>query len=155
MVGETVRGGGPGGTFPSGPHKFHFLGGTGGTQYITKMDPVYLSWAVFSNCNSCIGGFGPFETLVDPFPRGPQRPSPPTSGIISPALGMREIGHIYFPYYWSRTNGLSLAREAISTNGRAVGYVKSSDFRHRFCKESGRHVTFDFEHPGFQNVVTH
>ena len=40
----------------------------------------------FSNCNSCEGGFGPFETLGDPFPRGPPRPSLPTSGIISPAL---------------------------------------------------------------------
>ena len=39
--------GGPGGTFPSGTHKFHFLGGTRGTQYITKMDPFYFSWTVF------------------------------------------------------------------------------------------------------------
>ena len=33
MAGET-GGGGLGGTFPSGPHKFHFLGGTRG-------DPIY------------------------------------------------------------------------------------------------------------------
>ena len=33
-----------------------------------------------------MGGFGPFETLEDPFPRGPPEPSPPTSGIISLAL---------------------------------------------------------------------
>ena len=39
--------GGPGGTFPSGPHKFHFLGGTRGTQYITKMGPFYFPWTVF------------------------------------------------------------------------------------------------------------
>ena len=30
----------------------------------------------FSNCNSSIGSFGPFETLGDTFPRGPPRPSP-------------------------------------------------------------------------------
>ena len=30
MARETGGGGGPGGIFPSGPHKFHFLGGTGG-----------------------------------------------------------------------------------------------------------------------------
>ena len=39
--------GGPGGTFPSGPHQFNFLGGTRGDQYITKMGPSYFSWAVF------------------------------------------------------------------------------------------------------------
>ena len=44
---------------------------------------TWRKWALFtslglffSNCNSCIGGFGPFETLGDPFPRGPPRPSP-------------------------------------------------------------------------------
>ena len=40
-------GGGPGGTFPSGPHQFHFLGGTWGDQYITKMGPFCFSWTVF------------------------------------------------------------------------------------------------------------
>ena len=36
-----------------------------------------------------IGGFGPFETLEDAFPRGGggPGPSPPISGIIYPALG--------------------------------------------------------------------
>ena len=52
--------------------------------------PFFASLGLFfSTCNSCIGGFGPFETLTDPFPRGPQGlvpPPPPTSGIISPAL---------------------------------------------------------------------
>ena len=47
----------------------------------------------FSNCNSCIGGFGPFVTLGDPFPRGPPRPSPPpphlSNNLSSPA------GHEY------------------------------------------------------------
>ena len=32
MTGETGGGGRPGGTFPSGPHKFHFLSRTRGTQ---------------------------------------------------------------------------------------------------------------------------
>ena len=81
-------GGGPGGTFPSGPHKFHFLGGTRGTQYITKMGPFCFSWTFFfSNCNSCISSFGPFETLGDPFLRAPpQGLVPSTSGIISLVL---------------------------------------------------------------------
>ena len=70
--------GGLGGIFPSGPHQFHFLGGTRGTQYIyiTKMGPFTSLGLFFSNCNSCIGGFGPFETLEDPFPRRPPGPSP-------------------------------------------------------------------------------
>ena len=33
----------------------------------------------------------PFETLGAPFPGGPLRPGPPTSGIISPALGASGI----------------------------------------------------------------
>ena len=41
------------------------------------MVSFYFSWTVFSNCNSCIGGFGPLETLEDPFPRGPPEPIPP------------------------------------------------------------------------------
>ena len=36
--------------------------------------------------SSSIGGFGPSQTLGDPFPRGPQGLVPSTSGIISPAL---------------------------------------------------------------------
>ena len=47
MAGETGGGGGPGGTFSSGSYKFHFLGGTSGTQYITKMNPFYFSLTVF------------------------------------------------------------------------------------------------------------
>ena len=35
MAGET-GGGGREGTFPSGPHKFHFLGGTRGTNVKQK-----------------------------------------------------------------------------------------------------------------------
>ena len=40
------------------------------------MGPFYFFWTVFSNCSSCIGGFGPFEALGDPFPGGPLRPGP-------------------------------------------------------------------------------
>ena len=78
----------PGGTFPSGAPLIPFPGWDPGTQYITKMDPFYFSWTVFSNCNSCIGGFGPFDTLEDPFPRGPPRPSPPhlRNRFSSPAI---------------------------------------------------------------------
>ena len=47
MAGETGGGGGSGVTLPSGPHKFHFLGGT-------REDPVY-------NEN------GPFLLLLDCF----------------------------------------------------------------------------------------
>ena len=48
-----------------------------GTLYITKMGPFTSLGLFSSNCNNCIGGFGPFEILGDPFPRGPPRPSPP------------------------------------------------------------------------------
>ena len=59
--------------------------------HITKWALFTSLGPFFSNSNSCIGGFGPLETLGDPFPRGPPRPSPPppTSGIISPALPLR------------------------------------------------------------------
>ena len=91
MAGET---GGTGRDLPLRSTLIPFPGwDPGGTQYITK-------WALFTslglqlqsknNCNSCIGGFGPFETLGDPFSRGPPRPSPPPSHLSnnfsSPAL---------------------------------------------------------------------
>ena len=47
---------------------------------------------LFSYCNSCIGGFGPLETLGDPFSRGPQGLVPSTSGIISAALCLTPWG---------------------------------------------------------------
>ena len=34
---------------------------------------LLLDCFFFSNCNSCIAGFGPFDTLRDPFPRGPPK----------------------------------------------------------------------------------
>ena len=47
MAGET--GGGGGGTFPSGPHKFHFLGGTRGTEYMyNENGPILLLLDCFS-----------------------------------------------------------------------------------------------------------
>ena len=98
---EKPGGGEPGGTFPSGPHQFHFLGGTRGDQYITKMGSFYFSWIVFSNCNSCIGDFGPFETLGDPFPRGPPRPSPPPhlwNNFSSPVHKFMQFIHIHSPW---------------------------------------------------------
>ena len=70
--GETGGGGVPG-EGPSGlmgPG----LGGTGRTQFITKTDPflLLLDCFFFSNWNNWVGCFGPFETLGDPFLRGPQ-----------------------------------------------------------------------------------
>ena len=92
MAGET-RGGGPGGIFPSGPRKFHFLGGTRGTQYITKK-------TVFSNHNSCIGDFGPFETLGDSVGKVVSRPK--FAEQISVEVGEQNViftGIIFFSKY--------------------------------------------------------
>ena len=47
MAGETGGGGGAGGTFPSGPHQFHFLGGTRGDPIYTKMGLFYFYWIAF------------------------------------------------------------------------------------------------------------
>ena len=47
MAGETGGGGGLGGTFPSRPHKFHFLGGTRGPIY-NKNRPFLLIFDCFS-----------------------------------------------------------------------------------------------------------
>ena len=57
---------------PQGPTNAISCVGLGGGQYITKRGHFYFFLTVFSNFNSCIGGFRPFETLGDPFPRGPQ-----------------------------------------------------------------------------------
>ena len=77
--------GGPGGTFLSGPHKFHFLGETRGDPIYNENCPFLLLFDCFSAIS--IGGFGPFETFGDPFPRRPQGLVPSTSGIISPGIG--------------------------------------------------------------------
>ena len=45
MAGET---GGPGGTFPSGPHKFHFLGGTREDPVYNENGPLLLLFDCFS-----------------------------------------------------------------------------------------------------------
>ena len=65
------------GPSPPGPINSISCVGPGGTQYITKWALFTSLVLFFSNCSSCIGGFGPFETLGDPFPRGPPRSSPP------------------------------------------------------------------------------
>ena len=85
MAGET---GGREGPSPQGPINSISWVGPRGMQYITKM-ALFTSLGLhffFSNCNNCIGGFGPFETLGDPFPGGPEGLVPSTSGIISPVL---------------------------------------------------------------------
>ena len=56
-------------------------------QYITKWALFTSLGLFFSNCNSCIRGFGPFETLGDPFPRGPQGlVPPPLESFLQPCL---------------------------------------------------------------------
>ena len=84
MAGET---GGTGGTFPPGPINSISWVGPGGPIY-NENGPFLLLLDCFSAIAIVvgIGGFGPLETLGDPFPWGPLMPSPPTSGIISPAL---------------------------------------------------------------------
>ena len=87
MAGET--GGGGGGTgrdLPSGPINSISSVGPGGPIIYRKCFFFITLRLFFSNYNSCTGGFGPFETLGDPFPRGPQGLVPSTSGNLSPAL---------------------------------------------------------------------
>ena len=80
-------GGGPGGTFPSGSHKFQFLSGTRGDPILNENGPfLLLLGQFFSNCNSCIGGLGPLRHLQTLFLGGPQGLVPSTSELISPAL---------------------------------------------------------------------
>ena len=59
------------------------------TYIHTKMRSFYFFLGCFSAIATVvgIGGFGPFASLKDPFPRGPQGLAPPpTSRIVSPAL---------------------------------------------------------------------
>ena len=84
MAGET---GGTGRDLPLRAPLISLPGWDPGGPIYNENVPFLLLWdCFFSNCNSCIGGFGPFETLEDPFPRGHTGPSPPISGIISQAL---------------------------------------------------------------------
>ena len=68
-MGEETGGGGTGKDLPLRTPLIPFPGwDPGGTQYITQWALFTSLGLFFSNCNSCIGGLGPFETLGDPFP---------------------------------------------------------------------------------------
>ena len=72
------RGGGDReGPFPPGPINSISWVGPGGQIY-NENGPFLLLLGYFSAIAIvvAIGGFGPFKTLGDPFPRGPLRPSP-------------------------------------------------------------------------------
>ena len=64
------------GPSPPGPINSISWVGPGGPSIQRKWILFTSLGVLFSNYNSCIGVFGPFETLGDPFPRGPPRPSP-------------------------------------------------------------------------------
>ena len=64
------------GPSPPGPINSISWEGPGGPN-IYQNGPFLLLFQFFSNCSSCVGGFGTFEILGDPFPRGPPRPRPP------------------------------------------------------------------------------
>ena len=53
------------------------MGPGGPNTYIRKLTLFTTLGLLFSIRNSRIGGFGPFETLGDHFPRGTPRPAPP------------------------------------------------------------------------------
>ena len=88
MAGETGRD--REGPSPPGPINSISWVGPGGPKVKGKWTLFASLGLFFSNCNSCIGSFGPFETLGSLYLEGPPRPSPPppppTSGILSPAL---------------------------------------------------------------------
>ena len=68
-------GGGTGRDLPLRVPLFPFPGCDLGDPIYNENGPFLLLLnCFFSNCNNCIGGFGPFETLEDPFPRGPPLP---------------------------------------------------------------------------------
>ena len=84
MAGET---GGTGRDLPLRAPSIQFPGWHPGGPIYNENGPFLLLLGCFlAIAIVVIGGFGPFETLGDPFPQGPPRPSPPNSGIISPAL---------------------------------------------------------------------
>ena len=78
MAGETGgRGEGTGRDLPLRATLIPFPGWDPEDPIYNENGALFTSLGLFfSNCNSCIGGFGPFETLVDPFPRGSPRHSP-------------------------------------------------------------------------------
>ena len=78
MAGETGGGGDREGPSPPGPINFTSWGDPEGPIY-NENGPFLLLLDCFSAIAIVvgIGGFGPFETLEDPFPRGPPGPSPP------------------------------------------------------------------------------
>ena len=100
------NGGGTGRDLPLRAPLIPFPGRDPGDPIYNIMGPFYFFLTVFSNCNSCIGGFGPFEILGDPFPRGPPRPSPPppphlSNHFSSPAYGswISQIVLLWDPLY--------------------------------------------------------
>ena len=87
--GRRNRGGGDWeGPSPPGPTNSLSWVGPGVPNILRKWALFTSLGLFFSNCNNCIGGFGPFETLGDPFPRGPPKPCPLNlwNHFSSPAL---------------------------------------------------------------------
>ena len=63
------EGGGEEGPSPGSINSIFWGGGPGrSNNYIEKIVLFTSLELLFSNCHSCIGGFGPFEILGDPFP---------------------------------------------------------------------------------------
>ena len=95
------------------------------------MGPFYFFLTVFSNCNSCIGGFGPFEILGDPFPRGPQGLVPPPPPPLESFLQPWHAVHL-FPANLGDSECISEIVQAISAvrqfGGRS-GMVRQSQCR--------------------------
>ena len=76
MAGETR---GIGRDLPLRAPVISFHGWDRGDSIFTKMALFNSFGLFFSNCNSCIGDFGPFKTLGILFVEGPQ-------GIVPPPL---------------------------------------------------------------------
>ena len=88
MAGLEKPGGGDRGDLPLRAPQIPFPGWDQGDPIYNENGPFLLLFDYFSAISVVvgIGGFGPFETLGDRFPRGPQGLVPSTAGIISPAL---------------------------------------------------------------------
>ena len=115
MAGET--GGDREGPSPPGPvNSSSWVGPGGGTEYITKWALFTSLGPFFSNSNSCIGGFGPFETLGDPSPRGPPRPSPPPPPPPESFLQPWNVTHVTY----LNVNTYELKRRSLTPSHRVA-----------------------------------
>ena len=127
-----------------------------------REDPIYNENGPFLLLLDCfsataivvpIGSFGSFDTLGDPFPRGPQGLVPSTSGIISPALVRVQVMSVVAVMFSGSVGGASTFEcsgfvKVLRRSCRVVTCVAIESSCSRSVSSSSNHIWKECARPG-------